>query len=405
MTNVARSKEAPESRLQGRASRKPLTIYTLPRFGRMAPSSRHRFYQFLSRFGSEQYRFEVNYLLDDLYLSRLYSTGGFSKGRLLLAYFRRFGMLARAVAHGGPIWVEKEFFPYLPALAERCLALLGVPYVVDYDDPIFHTYDLHRNPLVRLLLSRKIDQVMRHAHSVVAGSGYLADRAWRAGATRVYVVPTLIPCSRYTLAPKFRTDTFRIGWIGSPTTAKYLREVHPALRKLSEYPGVEVHLIGSGEIELEGVRVKIIEWRDDTEVENLAELDAGIAPLSDGPWERGKCGYKILQYMAARLPVVASPVGEALNIVQDGITGYFAATPGEFLARLTELKHDPALRERMGQAGRIRVEQHFSTEARAHEVLEILGEAAALSRGGTRSPVAAGLPKATRRDSRQAERR
>lgn len=401
MTDVVRSKEAAESTLRGRASRKSLTIYALPRFSRMAPSSRVRFYQFLSHFEREQYRFEVNFLLDDLYLSRLYSTGGFSKGRLLLAYIRRFRALARAVARGGPIWVEKELFPYLPALAEYCLAVLAVPYVVDYDDPIFHTYDQHRNPLVRFLLSRKIDQVMRHAYSVVVGNDYLADRALRAGATRVHVVPTLIQCSRYIVAPIFRTDVFRIGWIGSPTTAKYLREAHLALRKLSEYSDVDVHLIGSGEIELEGVRVKIIEWREDTEVENLAELDAGIAPLSDGPWERGKCGYKILQYMAARLPVVASPVGEALNIVQDGITGYFAATPGEFLARLTELKRDPALRQRMGEAGRIRVEQHFSMEARAHEVREILCEAVVLSRNRTRSPVAADLPMATRREAKR----
>ena len=95
----------------------------------------------------------------------------------------------------------------------------------------------------------------------------------------------------------------------------------------------------------------------------LHQFDIGIMPLPDAPWERGKCGYKLIQYMACNLPVIASPVGANLDIVEDGIGGVFAGSSAEWERAIVHLVGDAALRRQMGQAGRRRVEAHFSVQA------------------------------------------
>ncbi len=88
------------------------------------------------------------------------------------------------------LWIEGEIFPRLPATVERVLGALKVPYVIDLDDAIFHTYDRHPHIAFRTLLGRKIDAVFGNARAVMAGNQYLADRALAAGARQVVTVPT-----------------------------------------------------------------------------------------------------------------------------------------------------------------------------------------------------------------------
>jgi glycosyltransferase involved in cell wall biosynthesis len=94
----------------------------------------------------------------------------------------------------------------------------------------------------------------------------------------------------------------------------------------------------------------------------LRQFDIGIMPLPDAPWERGKCGYKLIQYMACGLPVVASPVGANVEIVENGVNGELAGTSLEWEQALERLVGDAVLRGRMGRAGRRRVEAHYSVQ-------------------------------------------
>jgi glycosyltransferase involved in cell wall biosynthesis len=107
-------------------------------------------------------------------------------------------------------------------------------------------------------------------------------------------------------------------------------------------------------------------------VELLQDIDIGVMPLPDTPWERGKCGYKLIQYMACGKPVVASPVGVNSEIVRHGESGFLAETDAEWEEALTMLAADPGLRQRMGAAGRRRVEEEYSLQVQAPRLIELI---------------------------------
>jgi glycosyltransferase involved in cell wall biosynthesis len=247
---------------------------------------------------------------------------------------------------------------------------------VDYDDAIFHQYDLHPNPLVRTMLQKKIDTVMRHAALVIVGNDYLAERASEAGARWVEILPTVIDIERYTISGKRQNNGFNIGWIGTPMTAKYLYRIKDALVRICLEEKAQLLLVGLEKIDIEGVPVKTFQWSEEKEVELIQMFDVGIMPLPDNPWERGKCGYKLIQYMACSLPVIASPVGANRKIVDDGINGYLASTETEWLESFHRLQQDKRLRTEMGKAGRAKVESKYCLQVTAPRLAELLDKVA-----------------------------
>jgi glycosyltransferase involved in cell wall biosynthesis len=270
------------------------------------------------------------------------------------------------------VWLEKEVLPWLPALAERLIRAAGIPFVVDYDDATFHGYDMHSSVIVRTLLGRKIDRVMRKSSIVIAGNDYLAERARKAGASRVEYLPTVVDLDHYPLEKRTPQPTFTIGWIGSAWTARYLPMLEGALRQVCENGSARVLLIGSGPVSLKGVPVELKSWSESDEYHQIRRCDVGIMPLPDSPFERGKCGYKLIQYMACGLPVVASPVGVNQQIVEHGKSGFLASTETEWISALTQLRDDASLRQSMGQLGRVKVEQSYSLQAHAPRLASIL---------------------------------
>lgn len=355
-----------------------IRVLVLTRYGQLGASSRVRFFQYLPYLRSQGLELQVETLLDDEYIRRLYSGRQASPAAIGQAYFRRLGWLARSRSFD-LLWVEKELLPWLPAWAEGLLDGLGLPYVVDYDDAVFHRYGLHANPLVRTLLGRKIEAVMRHAAVVVAGNDYLAQHARSAGARRVEYLPTVVDLQRYTVQPQPRPG-FRLGWIGTPVTAPNLAQLQPAFADARVRSVVRLVLIGAGGPDpLPGVEKEILPWSEAGEVADIQSFGAGIMPLPDEPFERGKCGYKLIQYMACGLPVIASPVGVNTRIVEPGATGLLASSGSEWTAAILELASNPGLRARLGAAGRARVEQEYSLQVAAPRLLEILRSASTLS--------------------------
>jgi len=346
-------------------------ILLLSRYSRLGASSRIRSYQYLPYLEVHGFRVTVAPLFDDNYLKSLYAGKGSALGSILGGYFRRVCYLIN-IRRYDLIWIEKELFPFLPAWGEVLVSYMSIPYVVDYDDAIFHRYDLHPNKMVRFLLGRKIDQVMQRAALVIVGNSYLAERARQAGAKRVELLPSVVDLSRYPLTPQSRNPIFTIGWIGSPVTASYLNTVRPALAEVCKGGKGRVVLVGAGPIDLHNVPVEIRPWSEETEVADIHSFDVGIMPLPDEPWERGKCGYKLIQYMACGKPVVASPVGVNNQIVEDGINGFRASTTAEWIRALSALRDDPSLRERMGIAGRKKVEMQYCIQVTAPRLASLL---------------------------------
>ncbi|MFA5863115.1 MAG: glycosyltransferase family 4 protein [Phycisphaerae bacterium] len=348
-----------------------MNILLLSRYGRLGPSSRVRSYQYLPYLANQGINVTVAPLLENDYVQNLYTGKRKSPFTVIKSYFRRLNRLLH-VREYDLIWVEYEIFPLLPAWAESLLVHQGVPYVVDYDDAVFHRYEFHPNPLIRFLLHKKIDQVMKHASTVIAGNEYLVQRASQAGAKHVEYLPSVIDLDQYKMAERSDNPIFTIGWIGSPVTSKYLNLIAPALAQVAETGPIRVVLIGSGPVKLEGVPVEVQPWSEETQVDQMRTFDVGIMPLEDKPFERGKCGYKLIQYMACGLPVVASPVGVNTHIVEDGINGFLAQNPSDWIRALMVLKNDAALRKRMGQAGRLKVEKEYCLQVTAPKLVSIL---------------------------------
>ncbi len=342
----------------------------LTKYSPAGASSRYRSFQYLPLLQQEGFVCHVSPLFDDGYLHHRYLRGKGTSGDLVKAFFGRLKALL-SVRRYDLVIIEYELLPYFPAVLESLLARLGVPYVVDYDDALFHQYDGHRNAMVRGLLGGKIRRVMRGAAAVIAGNRYLEDYARAAGARRVEVIPTVVNLERYSPARK-EGSGFIIGWIGSPATAGYLNEVAPALRKVCSSDDARLRLVGAGDVDLPGVPVEILPWSEDSEVMNLQSMDVGIMPLPDTPWARGKSGLKLIQYMACGIPVVASPVGVNQELLQGGMTGFAASGPDQWVEALRSLRRDASLRARMGKAGRLLVEQRYSLQARWPEYLSVL---------------------------------
>lgn len=352
-----------------------MKILLFSRYGRLGASSRIRSYQYFPFLAAHDVEVFAFPLLDNDFLRQAYAGKGKPAFKVVHAYLHRlFKMLrATAISNYDFIWIEKELFPFLPAWGESLLSSLKIPYVVDYDDAVFHRYDVHGSVLVRTLLGDKIDKVMRGAALVIAGNDYLADRARQAGARRVETLPSVVDLACYRRQPIPRGDKFTIGWIGSPSTARvHLKFIEKILSEFCHDGASRLVLVGSGDVGFEGVPLEIRSWSEATEVDDIRSFDVGIMPLPDSPWERGKCGYKLIQCMACGLPVVASPVGVNRLIVEHGVNGFLAASPAEWIGALSILRNNYELRQTMGEAARRKVEAEYSLEVYAPRLLEML---------------------------------
>lgn len=350
-----------------------MKILVLSRYTRMGASSRYRTYQYFPYLKEHGFDITVAPLLDDIYIKGL-NSGRKASLSNIFAYGKRLSYLLRSNKFD-LIWLEKEVFPWIPSWIESAIMSGSVPYVVDYDDATFHRYDQHASPFVRRLLANKIKSVMRKAVLVIAGNDYLAAHAQNAGARRIEVLPTVIDLDKYPVSLPPNNNIFTIGWIGSPGTAFYLIEILPALRTVCRDKMVKITLIGAGPISMEGLPLNKIPWDEITEVQHLKNFDVGIMPLSDSPWERGKCGCKLIQYMASVRPVVGSPVGVNSQIITNGIDGFHAMSIAEWVNALIRLRDNRTLRQSMGERGRLKVEREYCLQVTAPKLAKILKEA------------------------------
>ncbi len=221
-------------------------VHFLTKYTRAGASSRYRTFQYLPALQAAGFKCVVSPLFDDAYLAHKYAYGRAKLRHVIAAFMRRLHAVL-TMPRGAVVVVEYELLPFFPAVLERFLVLCGCRLVVDYDDALFHQYDQHANAWVRRLLGKKIAAVMRMADTVVAGNAYLASYAQRAGARRVEVVPTVVDLARYPIKPTASDSAvFTIGWIGSPSTARYLKDIAQALAEVCQGGQTRVRLVGSG---------------------------------------------------------------------------------------------------------------------------------------------------------------
>ncbi len=233
------------------------------------------------------------------------------------------------------------------------------PRLVDIDDAVH----LFNN-------GRTARRLARLADLVIVGNAWLAD-AWRPWASAIEILPTAIDTGAYPISSLPERPV--IGWIGVSANLRYLEGIASSLAEmLRRFPGASVAVCCDKAPDLGHVPFRFVPWSAAAEMPFLAGLSIGVMPLEDGPWERGKCSFKMLQYMATGRPCVVSPVGMNNDILAQGEIGFAASNAAQWTEALSALLADRKTAERLGAAGRALVERRYSVAALAPRLAGLL---------------------------------
>jgi len=277
---------------------------------------------------------------------------------------RTFGRASqlRAAADADLVVLQRKL---LPLWQLRVLRRLSRRLIYDFDDALFCRDSYARKGTTSVMRLAHFWATIYAADAVSAGNSHLAaEAATYIEPERVCLLPTAVNPCLYKMAQHERIgSSVSLAWIGQHSTLPYLHLAYPALRRAAEDLGhLGMIVICNRFPQLDGVNVIRRQWSSATEAEDLAGADIGISWLPDDPWSRGKCGLKVLQYMAAGLPVVANPVGVNREMVRHGESGFLVGSPDEAAAALVELANNPGLRRAMGACGRRIVANRYSVD-------------------------------------------
>lgn len=354
----------------------PIRVLALTRYGAQAASTRQRLLQYLPYLADAGIIVDWYPLLDDDYVRSLAEGSPPSKSSIAAGYVRRLGHLASARRYD-LLWIYAELFPYLPSGFERLAFLPGIPTIYDFDDAFFEQYDSHRAAGVRRLLMDKLKPLVAGVDACCCGNAYLQHYARQLN-ERTILLPTVVDTDAYIPAPRPPSERLTLGWIGTPSTWQYLRPLLPVFQDLALKYKFRVRIVGAGPAAVRESTslIEAVAWSESSEVSEVQGFDIGMMPLPDDRWARGKSGYKLIQYMACGIPVVASPVGANTDIVREYEMGLFATTPGEWSSALASLLENAKLRDKMGENGRRRVEKHYSLRTSAPVLVDLFRETA-----------------------------
>ena len=299
-----------------------MKILFLTRYSKIGPSSRYRCYQYFENFSKHNIVYKVSPFFSDSYLKRFSSGSNVDYVSLLFDYVKRFFVLIIIAPSFDIVYIEKECFPYLPGFAFEYLNLFSVKTIIDYDDATFHNYDSNKIFFFRTILKSKIGKIISKANIIITGSPYLTEYCKKFN-TNVIEIPTSIEVSKY---DKVNIDfanpnqTFSIGWIGSKTTSKNLLLIKESLERFTRKYNAKLIVIGFDQDllhELNSINMEFHQWNENDEIKLIKGFDLGIMPLIDDPFNHGKCGFKLIQYMACFKPTISSPMEANLKIGYD----------------------------------------------------------------------------------------
>lgn len=245
--------------------------------------------------------------------------------------------------------------------------------ILDIDDAIYVRDSGDPSPS----RMRRFARMASCCDQIWCGNSHLAEQA-RQFKQAVTILPTSIDPGKYHPQQAQNANATGNGhvelvWIGSSATRKYLEQALPAFEAAARTcPALRLNIIADFTLHSDRLPIAATPWSEATEAAALSQADIGIAPMTDDPWTRGKCGLKVLQYMAAALPVIADAVGVHRDLILPGQTGLLVENPADWPDAIAQLAGDPAGRHRMGQAGRDRVCEHFATAVTAQRLIEQL---------------------------------
>jgi len=328
------------------------------------PSTRFRVLQFLEPLRARGVESEVSHLFRADFYRRARRRGGWA-GKVwgvLGSFAARVFEILRSGRYDAVV-VLREVFPLGPSWLERILMWRHPRVIYDFDDAVYSRFVRAGNPLDRWRDFGKAARLIRGCRRTVAGSKTLCEYA-RQYSPRVELIPTVVDTEQAALRKHVAVGgAVVIGWMGTRNNLLHLALAEAALARLQAKYGVTLRVVSNAEYRPVGLRVENLTWSEAREAEHLASFDIGLMPLEDDEYSRGKCAFKLIQYLSYGIPPVCSPVGENAVVVEEGVTGFTAATPEEWYDKLERLVLDAALRQKLGTNGRERVEHRYSLRA------------------------------------------
>ncbi|MCX8110951.1 MAG: glycosyltransferase family 4 protein [Syntrophorhabdaceae bacterium] len=260
----------------------------------------------------------------------------------------------------------------LPLYVLLYLKNSGKKIVYDFDDAIMFKNSLSQNPYSRRR-QMSFKRMLRFTDLVIAGNGFLKSEALRYHRD-VRILPTPIDANRYSQKEYIESPYVNIGWIGDHGSIHYMDSYRDVWEELGRRyrDKVTLTIICDTFIETKHIKLNRVQWRYDTEIEELKKLDIGVMPLFNDLWSMGKCGYKIIQYMGVGVPSVCTPVGINRDVVENRVNGLWATTKEEWVNGISMLVDDYNLRVAMGKKGREKVMNNYTVQVCAPLLIEWL---------------------------------
>ena len=352
-------------------------LFLVPYPPKEAPSQRFRFEQYFGILSARGIVFEVSGFLTPANWRLFHKPGNYARKTVALCsgFWRRFLVLFR-VFQFDFIFIHREAAPLGPPLMEWIIFfVLRKRIIYDFDDAIWLTDKANEPQLDAFLKWRsKVKSICRWSYKVSCGNEFLRDYASQFN-SKAIVNPTTIDTRAL---HQRHYDGVRdpgkvtIGWTGSHTTLKYLKPLEPVLQHLeNKYHQLRFLVIANQMPQLTLKSLVFKEWSIQSEIEDLLKMDIGVMPLDADGWSKGKCGFKVIQYMALEIPAVASPVGVNMKIIKNGISGFLCHDQKEWMEKLELLIADASLRTRLGTEARKDIETNYSVASNSANFLSL----------------------------------
>lgn len=340
-----------------------------------APSQRFRVELFLPFLKEAGIPYRIESFIDEATWKILYSKSsllkkGWGVGK---GFLKRLYVVLFVVPGYSYVFVHREAAPLGPPLFEWIISkVFRKKIIYDFDDAIWIANTSKENKIASWFKAFwKVKWICKWSWKVAGGNAYLCNYASHYN-QKVVCVPTSVDTqSQHNRMKEQETDRVVIGWTGSHSTLAYLNALEAVLEKISNDFDVEVLVISDQAPSLKIPRLKFIPWSAGTEVDDLLRMNIGIMPLPDDPWSEGKCGFKLIQYLSLGIPAVASPVGVNRVIIEEGVNGYLCQSDEDWYEALKALILNPPLRQRMGEAGRKKIVEHYSVGANSVRFLSL----------------------------------
>jgi len=338
-----------------------------------APSQRFRFEQYFDTLVSQGFTYEFKSFWNDRSWEILYKKGHIVKKifGLIMGYAGTLKCLFH-LSSFDLIFIHREVTPLGPPFIEWLICkILKKQLVYDFDDAIWlqSQISIAPDPLSMLKWRQKVGAICKWSYKISCGNPYLSDFA-RLYHSNVVLNPTTIDTD-YHKPKHLQNNPPILGWTGSHSTMPFLETLIPLLKKLRADHDFIFRVISDVAPTFELPGLQFVEWKKEQEIEVLNSIDIGIMPLPDSPWSKGKCGFKILQYMALEKATVASAVGVNIEIIDHGHNGLLCSNESDWLICLEQLLSDQELRTRLGKNGRTLVKQKYSVTSNRSNFLKL----------------------------------